>query len=210
MPQRPAPAAPVPLALWPCAQTDTPGHPQPDPAGLTLPLAQRLLTEYTAPGDLVIDAAMAADPEHSPLHQAATSLHRRLVAFHAYEVPATPPAHGTARLLVAAGVRTSDAMVTPSRLVVQATRWLLAPGGLLAVVVPRTSANVDLVSRTVGLAAEAGLGYLQHVIALLVPIRHSQLALPATATKPSHRRTLPIHADVLVFATTTTQEATGA
>ena len=62
-PSRPSPVAPVPLALWPVAQTsaqyqrtgryhsDSARHP-----GKMLPaLAARIVSEYSAPGDLVCD-----------------------------------------------------------------------------------------------------------------------------------------------------------
>ena len=62
-PSRPSPAAPVPLALWPVAQTSAQyqraGRYHPDSTrhpGKMLPaLAARIVSEYSAPGELVCD-----------------------------------------------------------------------------------------------------------------------------------------------------------
>src|SRR6266498_2104534 len=71
-------------------------------------------------------------------------------------------------------------------------------------------AGRDRAARTVRAAEQAGLAYLQHVIALLAPVQAGQLKPTLTGWQ---RRTLrarlargehaqhPVHADVLVFAT---------
>jgi hypothetical protein len=66
-----------------------------------------------------------------------------------------------------------------------------------------------LAAQTIRSAEQAGLAYLQHVIALLAPVQASQLRAHVTGWQ---RRTLrarldrgepaqhPVHADVLIFA----------
>src|SRR6266536_1844096 len=89
---------------------------------------------------------------------------------------------------------------------------LLRPGGLL---VPATrnyeqaGRLVDLAAVTVWAAEQAGMAYLQHVIALLAPVRAGQLrpSVPVCRRRTlrarvarGERAQLPVHADVLVFA----------
>jgi modification methylase len=89
--------------------------------------------------------------------------------------------------------------------------WLLRPGGLLVTVTKNTrrlGRLNDLAARTVRLAEQAGLGYLQHLIALHAAVRDSELvARPSfwqlTQTRRARARGEPchlvVHEDVLVF-----------
>jgi len=88
-----------------------------------------------------------------------------------------------------------------------------APGGLL-ITVSRNQQHagrlIDLAAQTIRAAEQAGLAYLQHVIALLAPVQAGQLKPSLTGWQ---RRTLrarlargehaqhAVHTDVLVFAT---------
>ncbi len=96
---------------------------------------------------------------------------------------------------------------------------VLRPGGLLVTVTrnPRPAGRLfDLAAATVQLTQQAGLVYLQHVIALHAAIRDSQLiARPSLRQRTNTRNArargvpihLPVHEDVQVFrlATDTTQ-----
>jgi modification methylase len=88
---------------------------------------------------------------------------------------------------------------------------VLRPGGLLVTVTrnPRPQGRlVDLTAATVRLAQQAGLHYLQHVIALHAAIRDGRLvARPSLRQRINTRNArargvpvhLPVHDDVLVF-----------
>jgi modification methylase len=94
---------------------------------------------------------------------------------------------------------------------------VLRPGGLLVTVTrnPRPQGRLfDLTAATVRLAQQAGLHYLQHVIALHAAIRDGRLVAPPSLRQRINTRNarargvpvhLPIHEDVLVF-----QRVTGA
>jgi hypothetical protein len=87
---------------------------------------------------------------------------------------------------------------------------LLRPGGYMAVVcrrgVPRPR-PLDRVATCVRCASAAGLSYVQHVIALAVPIRGDRLAadeVPSQVLNASHAAAAatlvsPVHDDVCVF-----------
>jgi modification methylase len=94
--------------------------------------------------------------------------------------------------------------------------WLLRPGGLLVTVTKNTRRAGrlnDLAATTVGLAEQAGFGYLQHLIALHAAVRDGRLvARPSFWQLAQTRRArargepahLVVHEDVLVFTKATT------
>jgi modification methylase len=100
---------------------------------------------------------------------------------------------------------------------------VLRPGGLLVAVTrsPRPKGRLfDLAAATVQLAQQAGLVYLQHVIALRAAIRDGRLVAPPSLRQRINTRNarargvpvhLPVHEDVLVFrlGTATSQEVVG-
>ncbi len=201
----------VPLALWPCAQPD-----QPDAKATTAPgapralvpaqLARRLVTEYTRPGALLVVPACPA------LLCEAARLGRRAVAL--TDPEATADLTGQAHALVTVNL---DGRGHPAATVdagsLAACVALLRPGGLL-VTITRSQQHggqlVDLAALTVRAAEQAGLAYLQHVVALLAPVRAGQLRPSVTAWRRrtlrarlarGERAQLPVHADVLVFST---------
>jgi hypothetical protein len=229
----------VPLALWLCAQPD-PHQPIPPGAAralLPVRLARRIVTEYTAPGALLIGPACP-----TLLHQAA-GLGRRAVAItpdpaRARQTnvtldlilpapqrplvqvrragPTIPEAiadlAGQAHALVIVnldGHAHPSVTADPSSLAARAA--LLRPGGLLIAVSRNQQQKdrlVDLAAQTIRAAEQAGLAYLQHVIALLAPVQAGQLRPRVTGWQ---RRTVrarlacgepaqhTVHADVLVF-----------
>ncbi|WP_246868508.1 hypothetical protein [Saccharopolyspora sp. ASAGF58] len=92
----------------------------------------------------------------------------------------------------------------------QVAARLLRTGGILAVLTHTGTAQRQLIDPTgsvVAAAQSADLLYLQHIVALLVPIRHGRLhtdndhphgSAPSASARPvRHRR---VHSDVLVFA----------
>ncbi len=107
----------------------------------------------------------------------------------------------------ARGQRYLDAMAE----VYAACATVLRPGGLLVTVTrnPRPQGRLfDLAAASVRLAPQAGLVYLQHVIALHAAIRGSRLVAPPSLrqrlnTRNARARGLPLHLqaheDVLVF-----------
>jgi hypothetical protein len=107
----------------------------------------------------------------------------------------------------ARGQRYLDAMAE----VYAACAAVLRPGGLLVTVTrnPRPQGRLfDLTTATVRLAQQAGLVYLQHVIALHAAIRDSRLVARSSLRQRTNTRNarargvpahLPVHDDVLVF-----------
>ncbi len=107
----------------------------------------------------------------------------------------------------ARGQRYLDAMAE----VYAACATVLRPGGFLVTVTrnPRPQGRLfDLAAATVQLAQQAGLAYLQHVVALHAAVRRSRLlARPSLRQRTNTRNArtrgvavhLPVHEDVLVF-----------
>jgi modification methylase len=107
----------------------------------------------------------------------------------------------------ARGQRYLEAMAA----VYAACATVLRPGGLLVTVTrnPRPQGRLfDLTAATVQLAQQAGLVYLQHVIALRAGIRDGRLVPPPSLRQRINTRNarargvpvhLPVHEDVLVF-----------
>ena len=191
----PGPAQPtVPLAVWstPVTATTRPGDGQPGGVWTVPPLlAQHLLAVYTAPGGTVLAVGGSA----RTLARTAVRLDRR------------PPARGSDRraaagsvdLLVLTPAPGGPAVGTGSGLW---RRWphLLAPAGVLAVVLPPTRAPGDPAA-VIAAAAGAGLTYLQHAVAVLWPLHDDHLDPPTHPDSvPRARGELPAaHADVLLF-----------
>jgi hypothetical protein len=191
-------AEPVPMAVWPCLPP-TPGPPE---AGVCPPLlAQRLLAVFSRPAAVVL-AAGAGSPV---VAHYARRLDRRAVLDHAWATGAFPPlAAGRAALTVI----TPPAVTTdPARY----TRWshALELAGIIAVLAPAGHGpDASLPGRIVAAATAAGLGYLQHVIAITARLEGDRL-VPAPSpeqiarTRAAHAAGLgvhlPAHTDVLIF-----------
>lgn len=202
-------------------------------------LARRIVTEYTKPGALLIGpacptllrevarlgrraVALTCDPARA--RQTSTMLDLTLPAqylqrTHVCRGSLTDPATvadlaGQAHALVTVnldGHAHPAATVDPSSLAACAA--LLRPGGLL-ITVSRNQQHagrlVDLAALTIRAAERAGLAYLQHIVALLVPVQAGQLWPRITGWQRrtvrvrlarGERAQLAVHADVLVFAT---------
>lgn len=196
----PGPAEPtVPLAVWstPVTATTRPGDGQPGGVWTVPPLlAQHLLAVYTIPGGTVLAVGGSA----------------RILARTAVRLGRRPPARGRSRraaagsvdLLVltpaAGGPAIGDPVGTGSGLW---RRWpqLLAPAGVLAVVLPPTRAPGDPAA-VIAAAAGAGLTYLQHAVAVLWPLHEDHLdpPTPSDFVPPAGGELPAAHADVLLFA----------
>src|SRR6266540_3316878 len=244
----PPPSAPVPLAIWPCAQatakTQRAGRYLPaasvHPAKMLPELARRIVAEYSPPGGLVVDpmCGIATTLVEGDARALATLLGEQagtvdLVAtsppygcdistmdMAAYRQGGSSRVAGTrsysadpANLGRARGQRYLAAMAE----VYAACAEVLRPGGFLVTVTrnPRPQGRLfDLAAATVQLAQQAGLVYLQHVIALHAAIRDGRLVAPPSLRQRINTRNarargvpvhLPVHEDVLVF-----QRMTGA
>ncbi len=201
-------------------------------------LARRLVTEYTQPGALLVvpacsallceaarlgRRAVALTPDPAAARQASAMLDVTLPADgrplaqvrsgSLTDPEATADLTGQAHALVTVrldGRGHLAATVDAGSLAACAA--LLRPGGLL-VTITRSQQHggqlIDLAALTVRAAEQAGMAYLQHVIALLAPVQAGQFrpSVPACRRRTlrarvarGERAQLPVHADVLVFA----------
>jgi hypothetical protein len=182
----------VPLAVW-----ITPADPT-SPAevsGRLVPvlLAQQLVAVYTWPGHTVHAAGHPASTHR--IAQAATRLDRHL--------PATGDSGdrclegGLLDLLIL----TPPAGLGPAAWARRAR--LLTVTGIAAAVLPPDAAP-GLPGQTIAAAETAGLGYLQHIIAIIRPPDDDWLLPEAPAVTGGS----PDHLDVLVFAAPPTDQPT--
>lgn len=210
---------PVPISVWRVAGT---GHPArlDTGSGLTPPLAALLIGLYTSRGDTVVD--LTSDPS---IDGAAGAGARRYL-------PVNDPAHladldhvaGTVRLVVLrwpptrAGRRTNvdpagteepelTALLTACRLL------LAADGYTIVALIPAPHAGyVEHAGRLISAARRAGLGYLQHIVAVTAPIPGApapRLAVPADPATLRAATHLRFHLDLLVFVLHRTGWAAG-
>jgi modification methylase len=191
----------VPLAVW-----STPAPPTTPGTEWTVPplLAQRLIAVYTHPGSTVLTTGASA----------------RLVARTATRLDRRPPAHsrrpgpGTVDLLVATPPTDTDTTPLDGGGAEQARWWarLLSPAGVLAVVLPPSRGPAEPAA-AVAAAAGAGLGYLQHVIALLWTLHDDHLDPPTTAATTGVGGVVGTEesafADVLLFTAPGTPDRAG-
>jgi hypothetical protein len=172
----------VPLTVWPTPTATTPGVLSPG-------VAARLIATFSKPGDrvLALDGPAGYADAAGYLHRLYTT--GPAAAVLDGDVPAGPvglvidhpPAAPAAQLLAR--------FATLAR--------LLAAGGFLACVHPPAAGPSDPLSTAIGAAEAAGLRYLQHLIALAVPIRHGTLTPPRDAMTGG--LLTPVHTDVAVF-----------
>lgn len=164
----------VPITVW---QVPAP----PPGATLSLPLAQRLVANYTHRHDLVLD--LTTGPQ---LARAAMSTHRRTDRRDPDDLDTGNEGRELAALAVAACPADEQ---PPTWLSVCAGR--LAPGGCLVLVL--ATGEVSIHPRLVTAARTAGLSYLQHIIAA------HQLRTGGTRLTMDGRH-LRVHSDIVVLA----------
>ncbi|MGW5878800.1 hypothetical protein ACWFMI_19860 [Nocardiopsis terrae] len=168
-----------PLAIWPCAPDHTP--PRQHTGEVVVPdrLAARLVAEYTRPGQAVADLTGAGEVAE----QAWLQGHHHEVLHPSLDAPgatvATGGQVGWADLTVAALAAATSCATSPGarrrriRARVEFAALITRPGGIVAVITPIGHTSTGLVDPAPGVvraASCAGLVYLQHVVALMVPI----------------------------------------
>jgi hypothetical protein len=152
----------------------------PPAATLSLPLAQRLIANYTHRHDLILDLTAGAQ-----LARAAMSAHRRTHQLHTENLDAGEDGREPAALAVAAWPADEQ---PPHWLAACAAR--LAPGGCLVLVL--ATGEVTIHPRLVTAARAAGLTYLQHIIAAHLRTGGTRLTIDG--------RHLRVHSDIVVLA----------
>jgi hypothetical protein len=210
----------TPCTVWTCDRTPI------DPTELwPTPIVKKIVTEFTVPGAHVglmpwstgspdsTDAASATVQDlHRTTHTVAITPTlqptmpgpaRRAETPHGPEAP-------SADLVIASLPAQRDEAITLDQLALTAAHTLRT-GGVLAVLTHSDSRDATLIDRTgdvITACQDADLLYLQHIVALLVPLRDGGFDLDTSTddgseserdTPPSerHRR---IHADLLIFA----------
>lgn len=219
-----------PLAVWPCAPHTHDPAPAHHGGEVALPdrLAERLVAEYTRPGQSVADLTGAGEvAEQARLHDrghetlsptldapGATVTVDHEVAWADLAVT-TVPAPTSCTVSTRMRRRRVRARLEFAALITR-------PGGIVAVITPighAPSGVVDPAPGVVRAAASAGLVYLQHVIALTVPIcetglgedlpvrgqggfdpdQDEEVGLPPTVAEAVATITSPAHLNVSVF-----------
>ncbi|HEY7224687.1 MAG TPA: hypothetical protein VH561_14010 [Micromonosporaceae bacterium] len=172
---------PVPITTW-----RTPA----ERGGMSLRLAQRMLTAFTRRGQAVHDAT------GSPLLVQAVALLGRRFADGGSRSQAPEPA-----ALVVCGWPPDRRGLDPA-IVLGALRRRVADGGVLVVVATETAEPFDS-GPVVRAATAARLAYIQHVVAVHAPIHGDHIHVPADDPPARadndwalHRR---VHTDLLAF-----------
>lgn len=217
-----------PLAIWPCAPDHThhasPTAPRHHHGEVAVPvrLAARLVAEYTRPGQAVADLTAEGEvAEQAWIHGRGNKVFSPTLDAPGASA-AVPPDLAWANLTVASlAAATSCATSTGARrrrarARVEFAALITRPGGIVAVITPigHTPAGVvDPAPGVVRAASCAGLVYLQHVIALTVPICEAGLGatIPVRGKDgfdPEHDpRTSPGEGEVEVGLSTSVAEA---
>jgi hypothetical protein len=213
---------PVPITVWRTPSTDTDHQ-------VSARLAYRIIAAYTQPGDTIIDLTGSPVTEH--VAAAGRRVYCRATAGRAgvlrigepsappessdsrvadwFDDDATHPAVTTANMTTAAaGDGSATALVlvgwpTPrSHLVAAAV--LLRPGGCLVAITAANRAAGGDFTDLVRTAREAGLRYLQHIIAVGADVDADQFVYYATDDEVTHTiGHARIHTDLLVFTAPT-------
>jgi hypothetical protein len=195
------------LAVWPCLPPVEPPGPGQDPHPAAAPwpplLAQRLVAVYSRPGDTVVAAGTGA----ATITDQAARLDRR---------PVLDPASAcTTQVAMDPGWRAHLIVLAPPAATIHPGRYrrwaaVLAPAGILVVLLRSGHQPGAAVrpGRVITAAAEAGLGYIQHIVAVTGRLSGDRI-IPAATTRQLQRARaayaagqpihLPVHADVLIF-----------
>jgi hypothetical protein len=192
---------PVPITVWPVAQRDHRSHRVPPPAerdvaGMSPPLAARVVHTYTRPGDVVV--GFDRDANLRATAHAAGCRYRRLR--HLSCLGDLNAVAGNAGLVVLRWPRPARTArpAEPVEQLFTACRSLLAPGGYTVAVLTPPSAPSDP-ARAAELAPTAhrcGLGYLQHIVAVTAPFDDNRPTAPDPPPAAGHQRG---HIDLLVL-----------
>lgn len=227
--------AAIPGTVWDCSR-----WPVESAARFPTSILERITNSFSTPGDQVIllatnqttPAASPASPRLLAVERelqaaaAAVEQHDRRCHIVRHPVLAAPASTAALSARPTAGqtVREANLLVTtvhPDEVIDGriASAWarLLHPAGILAVLTHTDHHHgrlVDATGQIVASAQDAGLRYLQHIVALQVLIRHGTLApcRPRQCRRNGHsrvRRHVRVHADVLIFTQPGRSAATG-
>ncbi|WP_432830900.1 hypothetical protein [Dactylosporangium sp. CA-092794] len=202
---------PVPIAVWRVADVDAQWSRQRADA-LTPRLAALLVGTHTRPGDTIVSIG------HEPaLAGAAGAGARRYHSLdHPDQLAGLDQAAGTVALIVLpwpppnrpgttshqmSGVLSRDSLVA----MFGACRRLMSPGGCTIVALaglPPQQTFVEHSSALIPAAHQAGLGWLQHIVAITAPIVGPHITWRAAPADPALLRAaahLRVHLDLFVF-----------
>lgn len=205
-------SAAVPLGIWLCtpAPADEHGLP-PLIEGLTRSLVTQAVTAFTTRGNTVA----VTGPDAARIAAVADTVgDRRVLCVDPETVTvgghrdrvgggAQTPEPGSVNLLLAAELP-APWIDTDGQPYLSWTRWL-APGGVLAVTTRNPAGAgrfADHTGAVVTAATNAGLTYLQHIIAVLAHLQGERLLVPrppASVTLPAEAVHADAHTDLLVF-----------
>ena len=206
--------AAVPLGIWLCAPAPADEHGLPPLIeGLTRTLITQAVTAFTSRGNTVAvtgpDAARIAAVADTVGGRRVLCVDPETVTFgdHRDRVGgrARTPEPGSVDLLLAAELPAPWIDIDGQPYTTWA-RWL-APGGVLAVATRNPAGAgrfADHTGAVVTAATNAGLTYLQHIIAVLAHVQGDRLLLsspPASVTLPADAVHAEAHTDLLVFHT---------
>jgi len=193
---------PVPISVWRVAGVNWPAN-SGAAHGLTPRLAALLIGSYTRRGDTVVD--LTSDPTIAGAAGAGARTY--LPATDLDEMAALDHVAGRARLVVLRWPR-PDVDATSATAVTDlftGCRRLLARDGYTVVVLTPTPPGTPYVEHArlvIPAAHRAGLGYLQHIVAVTAPIageRPPRAAAPADAATLRAATHVRVHLDLLVF-----------
>jgi hypothetical protein len=195
---------PVPIAVWHIADVDARYRHAGADAGTPL-MATLMVAAYTRPGDTIL--SLGDDRALAGAAGAGGRTYRSLQ--HPGDLPSTRIAGGTVALIVLPWPPADhpDAM-TRERLIemFHACRSLMSPGGCTIVALaalPPDQTYTEHASTLIPAARDAGLGWLQHIIAITAPTVGQHITWRAA---PINRATVraatraKVHTDLLVFA----------
>src|SRR5947199_743668 len=209
---RPRTTAAVPLGIWLCAPAPADEHGLPPLIqGLTRSLITQAVNAFTTRGNTVA----VTGPDAARVTAVADSAcDRRVLCVDPETVivggdrdrvgsSARTPEPGSVDLLLAVELP-APWIDTDGQPYHSWTRWL-APGGVLAVATRNPAGQgrfADHTGAVVTAATNAGLTYLQHIIAVLAHVQGDRLLIsrpPASVTLPADAVHADAHTDLLVF-----------
>jgi hypothetical protein len=194
---------PVPIAVWRVADVDARfGHHRAD--ALTPRLAALLVGTHTRPGDTIV--SIGHDPALAGAAGAGARVYRSVA--HPDDLAGLDHAAGTVALIVLPwpppdqpGGMSRDALVA----LFGACRRLMSPGGCTIVALAGLPPGQTFVLHSTALipaAHQAGLGWLQHIVAITAPIVGQRITWRAAPADPAMLRAaahLKVHLDLFVF-----------
>lgn len=194
----------VPLSVWYVAGDDRPVAADAGVDGWPAGLARQTVAGLTSPGDLVVDV-----DGDDVVRVAAVEAHCRYLPLPARAADTQPRPPGAAADLVALrwprpSIRHDGASPAAVVDLLRGCRTMLATDGYVAVALtppPVGVVFVDPAGPLLAAAPAAGLGYLQHIVAVDRSLAGDRLADPRPSCPggPPAGRSLRVHRDVVVL-----------